>query len=66
MSLPNIDRIVLSFDRALRTVSAQAKSSRPYPAATVTTEDALSEQEKTQRRSDAGQSCRGNLRAGAV
>jgi demethoxyubiquinone hydroxylase (CLK1/Coq7/Cat5 family) len=46
MSLPNIDRIVLSFDRALRTVSAQAKSSRPYPAATVTTEDALSEQEK--------------------
>ncbi|MFZ6849701.1 2-polyprenyl-3-methyl-6-methoxy-1,4-benzoquinone monooxygenase [Undibacterium sp. RuRC25W] len=35
MSFPHPDRLLMAFDRALRTVSAQAKSSRPNPAAHV-------------------------------
>lgn len=33
MALFPVDRLLLTFDRALRTVSAQARSSRSYPAA---------------------------------
>ena len=45
MPLPHPDRLLLAFDRALRTVSAQAKSSRPNPAAHITTEN-LTEKEQ--------------------
>jgi len=45
MPLPHPDRLLLAFDRALRTVSAQAKSSRPNPAAHLQTEN-LTEQEQ--------------------
>ncbi|MFZ6863340.1 2-polyprenyl-3-methyl-6-methoxy-1,4-benzoquinone monooxygenase [Undibacterium sp. Ji67W] len=46
MSLPHPDRLIIAFDRALRTVSAQAKSSRPNPAAHILTDD-LSEEEQS-------------------
>jgi ubiquinone biosynthesis monooxygenase Coq7 len=45
MSLLNTDRFLLAFDRALRTVSAQARSSRLYPAANLVQPE-LSEQEQ--------------------
>ena len=45
MPLPHPDRLLLAFDRALRTVSAQAKSSRPNPAAHLQMEN-LTEQEQ--------------------
>ena len=41
----NPDRFLIAFDRALRTVSAQARSSRPHPAAHLATPE-LSAQEQ--------------------
>ncbi|MBC3869999.1 2-polyprenyl-3-methyl-6-methoxy-1,4-benzoquinone monooxygenase [Undibacterium oligocarboniphilum] len=45
MAFPLPDRAILTFDRALRTVTAQARSSRPYPAAESGV-DQLDEQQK--------------------
>ena len=46
MAFPFPDRAILTFDRALRTVTAQARSSRPYPAAEISSDNPNEQQKK--------------------
>ena len=61
-----LDDLVIGFDRALRTLSGHATSSRPTPGANLAETDAHAGRTPSRGGPDARQSHRRNLRAGAL
>ena len=64
--MPNIDKFIIGFDHALRTLLTPAQTLRPVPGTELPESRAERLGETRSYRADARESCRRDLRAGAL